>query len=86
MTRLVCRYNWTATLTMWSLSLPQVAATVAAAVVAYDTTDPAGAWLIDEPVLNVVLVLMVVTSILGPILTGRFGHCLTPTVPHQTHG
>jgi Kef-type K+ transport system membrane component KefB len=58
---------------IWSLSLPQVAATLAAAIVAYQTEDAAGVRLIDEPVINTVLVLVVVTSILGPILTEYFG-------------
>ena len=60
-------------LVMWSLSLPQVAATLAAALVAYEAKDAQGRRLIDEPVLNSVIVLMVVTSILGPILTELFG-------------
>jgi Kef-type K+ transport system membrane component KefB len=59
-------------LLMWSLSLPQVAATLAAALVAYNTLDKHGQRLIDEPVLNTIIVLMVVTSILGPVLTERF--------------
>jgi uncharacterized protein YybS (DUF2232 family) len=59
-------------LLMWSLSLPQVAATLAAALVAYNTVDKHGQRLIDEPILNTVIVLMVVTSILGPVLTERF--------------
>jgi len=59
-------------LLMWSLSLPQVAATLAAALVAYNTVDQQGQRLIDEPILNTVIVLMVVTSILGPVLTERF--------------
>ena len=59
-------------LLMWSLSLPQVAATLAAALVAYNTQDKQGQRLIDEPILNTVIVLMVVTSILGPILTERY--------------
>ena len=59
-------------LTMWSLSLPQVAATLAAALVAYNTTNGAGERLIGEPVLNSVIVLLVVTSVLGPILTERY--------------
>jgi Kef-type K+ transport system membrane component KefB len=59
-------------LLMWSLSLPQVAATLAAALVAYNTVDQQGQRLIDELILNTVIVLMVVTSILGPILTERF--------------
>jgi hypothetical protein len=57
---------------MWSLSLPQVAATLAAALVAYGTVDQQGQRLIDEPILNTIIVLMVVTSILGPVLTERF--------------
>jgi Kef-type K+ transport system membrane component KefB len=59
-------------LLMWSLSLPQVAATLAAALVAYNTVDQQGRRLIDEPILNTVIVLMVVTSVLGPVLTERF--------------
>jgi hypothetical protein len=43
--------------TMWSLTLPQVAATLAATLVAYDTFDPAHRR-IDAQLLNVVLVLM----------------------------
>ena len=59
-------------LTMWSLTLPQVAATLAATIVAYNTLDAAGHRLIDEELVNVVLVLMLTTSILGPLLTERF--------------
>jgi Kef-type K+ transport system membrane component KefB len=61
---------------MGALSLPQVAATLAAALVAFQTTNSAGVRLIDEPVINTVIVLMVVTSVLGPILTERFGERL----------
>jgi Kef-type K+ transport system membrane component KefB len=59
-------------LTIWSLTLPQVAATLAAALVAYHTIDANGQRLLDERMLNAVLVLMLATSILGPILTERF--------------
>lgn len=65
-------YSHVVRVTMWSLTLPQVAATLAAALVAYNTFDPAGHRLIDENLLNVVLVLMLTTSILGPVLTERF--------------
>jgi Kef-type K+ transport system membrane component KefB len=58
---------------IWSLSLPQVAATLATAIVAYQATNAAGVRLIDESVVNAVLVLVVVTSILGPVLTEYFG-------------
>jgi Kef-type K+ transport system membrane component KefB len=61
---------------IWSLSLPQVAATLAAAIVAYQTKNATGERLIDEPVINTVLVLVVVTSILGPVLTDSFGRQL----------
>ena len=60
--------------TMWSLTLPQVAATLAATLAAYGTFNPAGQRLLDREVLNVVLVLMLTTSILGPVLTDRFAH------------
>lgn len=67
------RYTSTEGLLMGALSLPQVAATLAAALVAFDTKNSAGVRLIDEPVINTVIVLMVVTSFLGPVLTERFG-------------
>jgi hypothetical protein len=57
---------------VWALTLPQVAATLAAALVAYDTRNPAGQRLLDGTMLNAVLVLMLATSILGPVLTERF--------------
>jgi Kef-type K+ transport system membrane component KefB len=60
-------------LLMGALSLPQVAATLAAALVAYEAKNAAGERLIDEPIINTVIVLMVVTSVLGPVLTERFG-------------
>jgi hypothetical protein len=49
--------------------------------VAYNTTNAAGERLIGEPVLNSVIVLLVVTSVLGPILTERFAKQLpTPAI------
>jgi len=56
-------YNGAQILTLWSLSLPQVAATLAATFVGFR------AGLLDEQVLNSVLALMVVTATLGPSLT-----------------
>jgi hypothetical protein len=49
-----------------------VAATLAAALVAYDTINRAGQRLLDVKMLNVVLVLMLTTAVLGPVLTERF--------------
>ena len=65
-------YSPVARMTMWSLTLPQVAATLAATLVAFDTRNPAGQRLIDNRLLNVVLVLMLTTSVLGPVLTEHF--------------
>jgi nucleotide-binding universal stress UspA family protein len=50
---------------MWSLAMPQVAATLATAFIGYE------AGLLDQTVLNAVLAMMVVTATLGPILTAR---------------
>ncbi|GAX36595.1 cation:proton antiporter domain-containing protein [Nodularia sp. NIES-3585] len=74
--KLIYRYNNAEMLTMWSLSLPQVAATLAASLVAYQTLNPAGERLISEGVLNSVIVLMLVTSIMGPLITARFAALL----------
>jgi Kef-type K+ transport system membrane component KefB len=60
-------------LLMFSLSIPQVAATLAVALVAYAAKNPDGQRLIDEPVLNATIVLVIVTSALGLILSDRFG-------------
>ncbi len=57
------RYSWTQSWTMWSLSIPQVAATLAAALVGYE------AEIINTEVFNSVILLMLVTSILGPLVT-----------------
>jgi len=70
---------------MWSLSLPQVAATLAAALVAYNAQNSAGQRLIDEPILNTVIVLMVITSVLGPILTESFGRRLVAMNSRAAH-
>jgi len=59
-------------MTMWSLTLPQVAATLAATLVAFHTLNQTGERLLDERMLNVVLVLVLTTSVLGPVLTQRF--------------
>jgi Kef-type K+ transport system membrane component KefB len=68
-------------LTVWSLTLPQVAATLAATLVAHDTLGAAGQRLLDDRMLNVVLVLVPVTAILGPVLTERFAPRLVAGAP-----
>jgi hypothetical protein len=65
-------YTAAARMTMWSLTLPQVATTLAATLVAFHTYDPAGQRLLDRRMLDVVLALMCTTATLGPVLTQ---HC-----------
>jgi Kef-type K+ transport system membrane component KefB len=65
-------YSRPARLTMWALTLPQVAATLAATLVGYKTLNAAGERLLSEEIFNAVLVLLVVTSVLSTILTELF--------------
>jgi len=73
-------YTAAARRTVWSLTLPQVAATLAATLVGYNTFNPDGDRLLDVHMLNVVFVLLVVTAILGPVLTERFAPGMLPEV------
>jgi len=66
------RYDRPTSMVMWSLTLPQVAATLAATLVGFDTLSPAGERLIDKRILDMVFVLIVVTATLGPILTEHY--------------
>lgn len=70
-------YGWKDTLLMFSLSTPQVAATLAVALVAFAAKNPAGERLIDEPILNAIIVLVIVTSALGLVLADRIGKSLS---------
>ncbi|GAA6615260.1 cation:proton antiporter [Scytonema sp. NUACC26] len=79
------RYTWQEAITMWSLSIPQVGTTLAAALVGYE------AKLLNIQTLNSIIVLMLLTSILGPLITSRSAVGLTSPlckeqkamVPHQ---
>ena len=66
------KYTSAARLTMWSLTLPQVATTLAATLVAFNTFDDLHRRLIDDRLLHGVLVLMLITATLGPVLTQHF--------------
>jgi Kef-type K+ transport system membrane component KefB len=76
-------YSRNEQLTVWSLTLPQVAATLAATLVAHETLGAAGQRLLDDRMLNVVLVLVFATSVLGPVLTERFACRLTTGQPDR---
>jgi Kef-type K+ transport system membrane component KefB len=80
----VLGYTPLARKTMWSLTLPQVAATLAATLVGTHTFNNSGQPMIDHTVLNVVLVLVLTTSILGPVLTERFGTQMLPEATPPT--
>ncbi|MUG97572.1 sodium:proton antiporter [Scytonema sp. UIC 10036] len=69
--KIAYRYTWQEVLTMWSLSIPQVGTTLAAALVAYQ------AKLLNIQTLNSVIILMLLTSILGPLITSRTAVGLT---------
>ncbi len=77
LTKLVYRYNWQEMLTMWSLSVPQVGVTLATTLVGYREG------LLPPTVLNSVIVLMLVTSTLGPLITSRFAVGLTSSTAKQ---
>jgi Kef-type K+ transport system membrane component KefB len=68
--------------TMWSLTLPQVATTLAATTVAYRTVNGAGQPLVDSQTLNAVLIMVLVTAILGPVLTQRFAPRMLRQAPN----
>lgn len=65
----------------WSLSVPQVAATLAAALVAFETFNSSGERLIDDTVLDTVLILMAVTVVAGPIMTKAFSKSVPSKEP-----
>lgn len=62
---------------MWALSTPQLAATIAAALVAREAINKANQPLINETIFDAVLMLMAVTAIIGPILAEKFSKKLT---------
>ncbi|MDB9311496.1 cation:proton antiporter [Spirulina sp. CS-785/01] len=72
LTKLFYGYSWAEMGLLWSLSIPQVAATLAAALVGLNVG------LISEEVFNGIIVLMLVTSIVGPMLTSHFAPKIMP--------
>lgn len=68
------RYSKTDRLLIGSLTIPQVSSTLAVALVAYESLNQQGERLIDAALLNSILVLMVVTALLGTILSQRLAN------------
>ena len=56
---------------MFALTVPQVAATLAVALVAYATVNASGQRLIDQAMLNTAVVLVIVSSLVSLVLTER---------------
>ena len=65
-------YSTAGNMVLWAMTVPQLAATLAMAVVAYTARNSAGEPLMDGSVFNAVFVLIVATSIFGTVLTERF--------------
>jgi Kef-type K+ transport system membrane component KefB/nucleotide-binding universal stress UspA family protein len=63
--KLSFRYSWREMFTMWSMSIPQVATTLAATLVG----NRAG--MLSNEVLSSVVVMMLVTATIGPIIVSR---------------
>ncbi len=57
---------------MWALSTPQLAATIAAALVAREAINSSNQPLINETVFDTILMLMAITAIIGPLLAEKF--------------
>ncbi len=73
--KLIYRYNWRETLTIWSLTIPQVSATLAATLVGYQLG------LLNAEIFNSAIVLMLVTTTIGPTITSRLAMGLTASCP-----
>jgi Na+:H+ antiporter len=66
---------------MDGLTIPQVAATLAVALVDYSTRNATGQRLIDEPMLNATVVPVILSSLIGLVLVGRVTRRLKEQVP-----
>ncbi|GAA5123336.1 cation:proton antiporter [Luteolibacter yonseiensis] len=71
LTGLRFRFTRAETVTMASLSFPQMAATLASAVVGYEAFNAHGERLLDAGFVNAVVMLVIVSCVVGPILTAR---------------
>ena len=71
-TGMIFKYPKNEILNMWSITLPQVAATLAAALVASEAMNSLGEPLIDGKMLSIILLLVFFSSLAGPILTKHF--------------
>ncbi len=82
LTQQLYHYTQAETIAIWSLSIPQVAATLAATLVGYNTLNSMGERLLSEDVVNSVIVMMLVTATLGPYITARVASKLEVSQPN----
>lgn len=68
----IFQQSHTVRLTVAGLSMPQMAATLASAVVGYQTVNASGERLLDTGFVNAIVLIVIATCVLGPILTARY--------------
>lgn len=68
---------------VFSITIPQMAATLASAVVGYQTKNSQGERMLDISIVNAVLVLVVVSCIAGPILTEHWGKAVAANTDRE---
>jgi Kef-type K+ transport system membrane component KefB len=72
--------------TVASLSIPQMAATLASAVVGYQSINAQGERLLDTGFVNAAVLVVIVTCVLGPILTERYARQMPKAEsPEEAH-
>ncbi|MEM7578685.1 MAG: cation:proton antiporter [Cyanobacteria bacterium P01_A01_bin.80] len=75
--KLIYHYNWREVFTMFSMSLPQVGVTSCVTFVGYQ------AGLLNLDIFHSVIVMILVTSFIGPIITGRTARGLNSSLLKQ---
>lgn len=78
MGRIIYRYKWRETFSVWSLSLPQAGTTLAATLIGFQVG------LLEEKILNSIVTLMLLSAVLGPAIASKVAAGLTATpVPEK---
>ncbi|MCC9607720.1 cation:proton antiporter [Blastopirellula sp. JC732] len=79
----ICNYSKLDVRLIFSITLPQMAATLASAVVGYSTMNAEGERMFDLEFVNGVLVLVVATCVAGPILSKRWGRMIAEEIKQE---
>ena len=79
LSKIFYQYKWLETFSMWSLSLPQTGTTLVATLIGFRVG------LLDEQALNSIVALMLLSAVLGPVITSKVAAGLTTaSVPEKT--